>query len=68
MSECYGANPDLSRAEFTGHAKVRRFFEPILDRLEITAFNAEQFVVEGDTDADRDRVREGRRATISQRS
>jgi ketosteroid isomerase-like protein len=45
----YGANPDLSRAEFTGHAKVRRFFERILERLEITAFNTDQSVVEGDT-------------------
>ena len=45
----YGANPNLSRAEFAGHAKVRRFFERILERLEITAFNTDQFVVEGDT-------------------
>jgi ketosteroid isomerase-like protein len=45
----YGANPDLSRAEFTGHAKVKRFFERILERLEITAFNTDQFVVQGDT-------------------
>jgi len=44
-----GANPELSRAEFTGHAKVRRFFERILERLEITAFNTDQFVVEGET-------------------
>ena len=33
----------------TGHAKVRRFFERILERLEITAFNTDQFVVEGET-------------------
>jgi ketosteroid isomerase-like protein len=39
----------VSRAEFTGHAKVRRFFERILERLEITVFNTDQFVVEGDT-------------------
>jgi ketosteroid isomerase-like protein len=45
----YGANPGLSRAQFTGHAKVRRFFERILERLEITAFNTDQFVVDGDT-------------------
>ena len=44
-----GANPELSRAEFTGHAKVRRFFDRILERLEITAFNTDQFVVEGQT-------------------
>jgi uncharacterized protein len=45
----YGANPELSRAEFTGHAKVRRFFERILERLDITAFHTDRFVVEGDT-------------------
>jgi ketosteroid isomerase-like protein len=45
----FGANPQLSRAEFTGRAQVRRFFERILERLEITAFNTDQFVVEGDT-------------------
>ena len=45
----YGANPQLSRAEFRGRAKVRRFFERILERLEITAFNTDQFVATGDT-------------------
>jgi ketosteroid isomerase-like protein len=44
-----GANPELSRADFTGRPQVRRFFERILERLEIAAFNMEQFVVEGDT-------------------
>lgn len=32
-----------------GHAEVRRFFEGILARLEITAFNTDEFVAEGDT-------------------
>jgi len=45
----YGANPRLSAAQFTGHAQVRKFFERILDRLQVTAFNADQFVAEGDT-------------------
>jgi ketosteroid isomerase-like protein len=45
----YGANPELSQAEFSGRAKVRRFFERILERLDITAFNTDQFVVEGET-------------------
>lgn len=45
----FGANPQLSRAEFTGRSQVRRFFERILERLEITSFNTDQFVVEGDT-------------------
>lgn len=44
-----GANPRLARAEFTGHAKVRKFFEGILTRLDITAFNTDEFIVQGDT-------------------
>ena len=45
----YGANPRLSRAEFSGRAQVRRFFERILERLEITAFTTAEFVTQGDT-------------------
>jgi uncharacterized protein len=45
----YGANPRLSRAEFGGQAQVRRFFERILERLEITVFETDQFVAQGDT-------------------
>lgn len=45
----YGANPRLSRAEFNGRSEVRRFFERILGRIEVTAFNTDEFVVEGDT-------------------
>jgi len=45
----YGANPRLSRAQFNGQAEVRRFFQRILDRLEMTAFNTDEFVVQGDT-------------------
>lgn len=45
----YGANPRLSRATFVGHDRVRRFFEGILERLEITAFNTDEFIAEGDT-------------------
>ena len=44
-----GATPRLSRAEFTGRAEVRRFFERILDRLDMAEFNTDQFVVQGDT-------------------
>lgn len=44
-----GANPRLSRAEFTGHEKVRKFFEGILTRLDMTAFNTDEFIVQGDT-------------------
>jgi ketosteroid isomerase-like protein len=45
----YGANPRLSNAKFTGRLQVRRFFERILERLEIAAFNPDEFVVDGDT-------------------
>jgi len=43
-----GANPRLSRAEFNGRAEVRRFFEGILSRLEMTEFNMDEFVAQGD--------------------
>lgn len=43
-----GANPKLARAEFTGHAKVRRFFERILSRLEIAAFDTDEYLVQGE--------------------
>ena len=45
----FGANPRLSKAQFNGREEVRRFFERILERLEITAFNTDEFVAEGDT-------------------
>ena len=45
----YGANPRLSAAEFSGHAAVRRFFARILERLEMTEFNTDEFVAEGET-------------------
>ena len=32
-----------------GHTSVRRFFEGIVDRLEITTFDTTEFVVQGDT-------------------
>jgi uncharacterized protein len=43
-----GANPQLTRAEF-GRAKVRRFFEGILARLELTTFNTDEFILQGGT-------------------
>ena len=45
----YGANPRLTKAEFEGRAQVRRFFERILERLEVTAFDTDEFVAQGDT-------------------
>lgn len=44
-----GANPRLGRREYVGKAEVREFFEKILERLEMTAFNTDEFVVDGDT-------------------
>ena len=44
-----GANPRLARAKFTGHAKVLKFFAGILARLDMTAFNAEEYIVPEDT-------------------
>ena len=44
-----GANTRLTRAEFKGRAAVRKFFERILARLEMTAFNTDEFIVQGDT-------------------
>lgn len=45
----YGANPGLTSAEFGGHAAVRKFFERILERLDMSEFNTDEFVVKGDT-------------------
>jgi ketosteroid isomerase-like protein len=43
----YGANPRIGVAEFRGRAQVRRFFEGILQRVAMTAFNTDQFVAQG---------------------
>ena len=44
-----GANPKLAKTELVGKARVRRFFEAIVRRVEMTTFEANEFVVEGDT-------------------
>lgn len=44
-----GANPEPTKAEFVGRASVRKFFETILERLEISEFNTDEFIVDGDT-------------------
>ena len=44
-----GANPKPTRTELVGHASIRRFFKGIIKRLEITAFDTTEFVVQGDT-------------------
>jgi ketosteroid isomerase-like protein len=36
-------------AEFNGRAGVRSFFERLVESLEITSFNAGEYVVQGDT-------------------
>ena len=46
---CVGANPKPTKAELVGQASVRRFFEGIVRRLDIAAFEATEFVVEGNT-------------------
>ena len=45
----YGANPRIGSAEFTGHAQVRRFFERIIERLEMDRFEPREFVSQGQT-------------------
>lgn len=45
----FGANPEPGRGEFSGREKVRRFFERILERLDMTEFNTDEFVVDGET-------------------
>jgi ketosteroid isomerase-like protein len=45
----HGANPRIASARFSGHARVRKFFEGILRRLDVSAFDAREFVVQGDT-------------------
>lgn len=44
-----GANPEPRRAKLEGQADVRRFFEGILGRLDMRAFEAREFVVRGGT-------------------
>jgi ketosteroid isomerase-like protein len=44
-----GANPKPTKAELIGQASVKRFFEGIVRRLAITAFDTAEFVVQGET-------------------
>jgi ketosteroid isomerase-like protein len=44
-----GANPKPTKAELVGKAGVRRFFEGILRRLEVSTFEATEFVADGNT-------------------
>ena len=43
-----GANPRRARAELRGHADVRRFFARILERLDMSAFTATEWVEQGE--------------------
>lgn len=45
----YGANPRLSNAEFIGKEAVRKFFERIIERLEMKEFDIDEYIVQGDT-------------------
>lgn len=44
-----GANPEPRSASMDGHEGVRRFFQRILDRLDMSAFEPREFVVQGPT-------------------
>ena len=44
-----GANPRLSKAELVGSANVRKFFERIHQRLDMTAFNTDEWIVQDNT-------------------
>ena len=44
-----GANPEPRKAEFVGRASVRKFFNGILERLEMSEFNTDEFIDQGDT-------------------
>lgn len=45
----FGANPRLAKGEFVGRDEVRRFFEGIVRRVDMKAFNPDEFIQEGDT-------------------
>jgi len=45
----FGANPQPRKAELVGKERVRKFFEGILARLEMTEFNTDEFIVQGET-------------------
>jgi len=45
----YGANPRPTRAQFSGRDTVQKFFSRILERLDMTDFNTDEFIVQGDT-------------------
>ena len=44
-----GANPKPVKRVLVGHANVRRFFEGIIRRLDVTSFDITEFVVQGNT-------------------
>ena len=44
-----GANPKPAKADIVGKDGVRRFFEGITRRVQMTAFEASEYVLEGNT-------------------
>ena len=44
-----GANPKPAKADLVGKSGVRRFFDGIVKRLDVQAFDAREFLLEGDT-------------------
>jgi ketosteroid isomerase-like protein len=45
----YGANPHPTQVQFRGRTAVRRFFEGILKRLDMTSFNTGEPIAQGNT-------------------
>lgn len=45
----HGANPRLASASFDGQIAVRKFFQRVMDRLELSEFNTDEFIVQDDT-------------------
>ena len=44
-----GANPGISHGHMRGKDRVRRFFEGIYERLDMTEFNMDEWLEQGDT-------------------
>lgn len=45
----YGANPRIGIGRMKGRSDVRRFFERILRRLDVSAFEPREYLQQGDT-------------------
>jgi len=45
----FGTNANSTKAELVGKASVRLFYDEIINRLETTAFDTREFIVQGQT-------------------